>query len=55
MRPTHDMTSGPMNRARIKALHDKVNSLLALCDLDTLLNGLLLQSNALCVLKYDAP
>ena len=55
MRPTHDMTSGPMTRARVKALHDKVNSLLALCDLDTPLNGLLLQSDALCVLRYDRP
>ena len=44
-----------MTRARVKALHDKVNSLLALCDLDTPLNGLLLQSDALCVLRYDGP
>ena len=55
VRPTHDITSGPMTRARVKALHDKVNSLLALCDLDTPLNGLLLQSDALCVLRYDGP
>ena len=55
VRPTHDMTTGPMTRARVKALHDKVNSLLALCDLDTPLNGLLLQSDALCVLRYDGP
>ena len=44
-----------MTRARIKALYDKVNSILALYDLDTPLNGLLLQSDALCVLRYDGP
>ena len=40
-----------MTRARIKALHDTVNSLLAMCDLDTPLNGLLLHSDTLCILR----
>ena len=44
-----------MTRARVKALHDKVNSLLTMCDLDTPLNGLLLHSDTLCVLSYDGP
>ena len=41
----------PMTRARVKALHDKVNSLLSMCDLDTPLNGLLLHSDTLCILR----
>ena len=40
-----------MTRARVKALHDKVNSLLSMCDLDTPLNGLLLHSDTLCILR----
>ena len=40
-----------MTRARVKALHDKVNSLLSMCDLDTPLNGLLLHSDTLCLLR----
>ena len=44
-----------MTRARIQALHDKVNSLLSMCDLDTPLNGLLLHSDTLCVLSYGGP
>ena len=48
MAPT---TSGPMTRARVKALHDKVNSLLSMCDLDTPLNGLLLHTETLCILR----
>ena len=44
-----------MTRARVKALHDKVNSLLSMCDLDTPLNGLLLHSDTLCVLSYGGP
>ena len=42
-----------MTRARVKALHDKVNSLLAMCDLDTPLNDLLLHSDTLCILRHD--
>ena len=42
-----------MTRARVKTLHDKVNSLLSMCDLDTPLNGLLLHSDTLCVLRHD--
>ena len=44
-----------MTRARVKAIHAKVNSLLSMCDLDTPLNGLLLHSDTLCVLSYDGP
>ena len=43
--------NGPMTRARVKALRDKVNSLLSMCDLDTPLNGLLLHSDTLCILR----
>ena len=42
-----------MTRARVKALHGKVNSLLSMCDLDTPLNGLLLHSDTLCILRHD--
>ena len=42
-----------MTRARVKALHDKVNSLLSMCDLDTPLNGLLIHSDTLCILRHD--
>ena len=42
-----------MTRSRVKTLHDKVNSLLSMCDLDTPLNGLLLHSDTLCVLRYE--
>ena len=52
-RPTSPTTSGPMTRARVKALHDKVNSLLSMCDLDTPLNGLLLHSDTLCILRNN--
>ena len=55
VRPTHDTPSGPMTRARVKAIHAKVNSLLSMCDLDTPLNGLLLHSDTLCVLSYGGP
>ena len=44
-----------MTRARVKAIHAKVNSLLSMCDLDTPLNGLLLHSDTLCVLSYGGP
>ena len=42
-----------MTRARVKVLHDKVNSLLSMCDLDTPLIGLLLHSDNLCILRHD--
>ncbi|KAK1663838.1 hypothetical protein QYE76_051997 [Lolium multiflorum] len=44
---------GPMTRARVKALHDKVNSLLTTLDLDTPLDGLLPQADMLCVIMYE--
>src|SRR3954463_9644479 len=44
--------SGPMTRARAKALHDKVNSLLITLDLDTPLDGMLLTADTLCVIRY---
>jgi hypothetical protein len=40
-----------MTRARVKALHDKVNSILS--TLDTPSNGLLLHSETLCVIRYE--
>jgi len=61
VQPSHTTptpSNGPMTRARVKALHDKVNSLLSMCDLDTPLNGLLLHSDTLCILRnqlYDGP
>ena len=42
-----------MTRARVKALRDKVNSLLSICDLDTPLNGLLLHADTLCILRNN--
>jgi hypothetical protein len=42
-----------MTRAQVKALHDKVNSILSTLDLDTPLNGLLLHSETLCVIRYE--
>ena len=53
MQHRHTTPSGPMTRARVKSLHDKVNSLLSMCDLDTPLNGLLLHSDTLCILRHD--
>src|SRR3954451_13999601 len=41
-----------MTRARAKALHDKVNSLLITLDLDTPLDGMLLTADTLCVIRY---
>src|SRR6185369_7820856 len=55
VRPTASTPSGPMTRARVKAIHAKVNSLLSMCDLDNPLNGLLLHSDTLCVLSYGGP
>ena len=37
-----------MTRSSVKALHEKVTSLLSMCDLDTPLNGFLLHSGTLC-------
>ena len=45
--------SGPMTRARAKALHDKLNSLLSTIDLDSTLDGLLLHTDTLCILRYE--
>ena len=42
-----------MTRARTKALHDKVNSLLCTFDLDTPSDGILLHPSTLCILSYD--
>ena len=41
-----------MTRARAKALHDKVNSLLITLDLGTSLDGMLLTADTLCVIRY---
>jgi hypothetical protein len=45
--------SGPMTRARAKALHHEVNSLLSTCDFDTPLDGVLLDANTLCIIRYQ--
>ena len=45
--------SGPMTRARAKALHDKVNSLLSTFDLGSTLDGMLLHTDMLCVIRYE--
>jgi hypothetical protein len=42
-----------MTRARAKALHDKVNSLLNTLDLKHTLNGSLPHGNIICVVRYD--
>ena len=42
-----------MTRARAKALHEKVNSLLAMSDLDTTLDGLLVHTDTLCILRNE--
>ena len=47
--------SGPMTRARAKALYDKVNSLLSTCDFGSTLDGILLHSDTLCILRYEPP
>ncbi|KAK1617402.1 hypothetical protein QYE76_022919 [Lolium multiflorum] len=41
-----------MTRARAKAIHDKVNSLLTTLDLDTPLDGMLPHAETLCVIRY---
>lgn len=43
--------NGPMTRSRVKALHEKVTSLLSMCDFDIPLNGLLLHAGTLCILR----
>src|SRR3954467_10747928 len=45
--------SGPMTRAQAKLLQAKVNSLLSLCDFDTPLDGLLLHTHTLCIIRYE--
>ena len=51
--PTSTSTpSGPMTRARAKAIHDKVSSFLSMCDIDPTLDGTLPHANALCILRY---
>src|SRR3954470_10467424 len=42
-----------MTRARAKFLQAKVNSLLSLCDFDTPLDGLLLHTHTLCIIRYE--
>ena len=37
----------------VKALHDKVNSLLSTFDLGSTLDGMLLHSDILCVIRYE--
>ena len=46
-------TSGPMTRARVKALHDKVNLLLSTFNFGSTLDGVLLHSDVLCVIRYE--
>ena len=47
--------SGPMTRSRAKAIHDKVNSFLYMCDFDPTMDGILPHANALCILRYEPP
>ena len=42
-----------MTRARTKALHDKVNSLLCSYEFDAQLDGLLPHASTLCILSYE--
>ena len=42
-----------MTRARVKALHDKVNSLQSTFDLGSTLDGVLLHTDMLCVIRYE--
>ena len=42
-----------MTRSRTKAIHDKVNSFLYMCDFDPTMNGMLPHANALCILRYE--
>ena len=43
-----------MTRSRAKAIHDKVNSFLYMCDLDSTMDGMLPHPNALCILSYES-
>ena len=52
--PPPSPPSGPMTRARVKALHDKVNSILSSLDLGSTLDGLLLHTDTLCILRYES-
>ena len=45
-------SSGPMTRSCAKAIHDKVNSFLYMCDLDSTMDGMLPHANALYILRY---
>ena len=42
-----------MTRSRAKAIHDKVNSFLYMCDFDPTMNGMQPHANALCVLRHE--
>ena len=42
-----------MTRSRAKAIHDKVNSFLYMCDFDPTVNGMLPHANTLCVLRHE--
>jgi hypothetical protein len=44
--------SGPITRARVKVLHDEVNSFLTILDLGTPLDGMLPHADVLCVIRY---
>ena len=44
--------SGPLTRARAKALQEKVTSLLSTFHLGTPLDGMLLTADTLCVVRY---
>jgi hypothetical protein len=44
---------GPMTRARAKAIHDKVNSLLNILDLEHTLAGSLPHCNVICAVRYE--
>ena len=46
-------TNGPLTRARAKLLQDKVNSLLSMCDLNSPMNGMLLNAHTLCILRFE--
>jgi hypothetical protein len=43
-------TSGPITRAHTKAIKQEVNSLLLTCNLDTPLDGMILNVNTICVI-----
>ena len=45
--------SGPLTRARAKALQDKVTSLLSTLNLDTSLDGVLLTADTWCVIRCE--